>query len=296
LFALLGSAGHHFLWPGISLIFVAVMEVVIIFLLYALAEISKSEDWREAYTDSRILAEALRMMKQLGPLGVHTPLPKLPGYLEGENKQSRKTRWSVWYFRALVRQAPLRLQHPNAHDVEKLRETLLHNWIGPAPKAAKDQTQYAHHLRNAGAQGNLENRIEYYCGISFRIVLTVAFFHLALVLFHELFHEFCEDHHFILKIVSVALFSVCVGGPALLSAFHGLLSQIEAKRLHERSSSMVSLLQQHHRAIGKLDLTSDPNSAEAVWGLTTEALATASLMMDEVADWSLIYDKDIPLH
>ena len=45
------------------------------------------------------------------------------------------------------------------------------------------------------------------------------------------------------------------------------------------------------------DLGLSPDSAVAVWGLASEALITASLMMDETADWSLIYrNADIQKH
>lgn len=56
---------------------VAIAELCFILLLFGLSRTSRSEAWHTAWTDLRILAEALRPMKYLHGLGVHTTLPKL---------------------------------------------------------------------------------------------------------------------------------------------------------------------------------------------------------------------------
>ena len=85
----------------------------------------------------------------------------------------------------------------------------------------------------------------------------------------------------------VSLF-LCIGGPALIAALHGFTSQMELLRLRARSSSMARLLEERSRTLAALDL-SNPAEAGAVWGLATEALATADLIMDETAGWSMLY-------
>jgi hypothetical protein len=103
--------------------------------------------------------------------------------------------------------------------------------------------------------------------------------------------ELCLHTHYFEKLsLTLSLF-----GPALIAAFHGLASQLECKRLQRRAESMVKILAAHKERLEALDLSSQPASAQAVWGLSTEALTVASVMMDETATWSLLY-KNADIH
>ena len=269
---------------GWVMVAVAAAEVVTIVLLLALALVSKLEGWQEAYTDTRILAEALRAMKYLGPLGVHTPLPKLPAYLGRDASQTPvQELWSVWYFRALVRQAPLRLDRA-AGDARPLREVLATDWIGD-PTTPKPASQIAYHRANVVAQQALHDGGERLTGRCLAVVFVAACGHLIEMVWHAV-SEPGHGHGVVLPVVALGL---CVGGPALIAACHGLLSQIDTVRLRQRSESMDEILAEHHRALQLVGGGAGAGSAEAVWGLAVQGLAVGSLMMDETADWSLIY-------
>ena len=262
--AVFGNISHHdhtLSWVTVPM---AALEVMVIFLMFALATCSTTEAWNAAYTESRILAEALRMMKFLGPLGVHTPLPRLPYHLSGHVSLPRL--WSIWYFRALVRTAPLRLASNIAPgDLDQHRKEI--------EAAIEDQKK--HHAANRAKQECIHHGIERYSRWVFYGILVIACIHLVDALF---------EWHW-LPAVSLI---VCVGGPAYIAAVHGFASQMEVKRLSERSSSMMRLFDEHTQALKALDLKNH-REAEAVWGLTAEALVIASIMMDETADWSLLY-------
>ncbi len=58
---------------------------------------------------------------------------------------------------------------------------------------------------------------------------------------------------------------------------------------------MHNILTERSNVIRRIDTKYDPYSANTVWTLTSEALVTASLMMDETAGWSLIY-KNTDIH
>jgi hypothetical protein len=248
-------------------------ELIIIFLMYALSVCSATEDWNAAYTDTRILAEALRVMRFLGPLGVHTPIPRLPYYLRKSDTATNPDRlWSVWYFQALVRMAPLRLGPP---DLEKGR-TLV--------EETGNRYQASYHKGNSAKQHALHLMIERVVPILFALIGFCAVVH---------FLDVSLGWHITPIFVIGLLF--CVGGPALIAGLHGFASQLEISRLHLRSSSMVSLLEERSKALETLDLTTDPTGAETVWGLTTEALTTAALLMDETAGWSMLY-RDADIH
>ena len=274
LVAVLGGILYHYKVPDLILAAVAFVELLILFLMYALSVVSKVEDWHEAYTDSRILAEALRNMRFLGPLGIHTPIPRLPYYLRGERKQKQpEGMWASWYFRALVRMAPLRLRANEKRDLSAVRDHLVDEWIGK---------QIEYHKKNEVRQEQLEHDIHHLSTWLFRLVLASVVLHIADALFgwHLMF---------------VPTMLICVGGPALIAGLHGFASQIEISRLRHRSDSMVQLLEERASVLEALDLASDPAAAKSVWGLANETLVTARMMMEEAASWSMLY-KNTDIH
>jgi hypothetical protein len=259
---------HHDKFPEWSTVVAAALEILVIVLLFALAVCSRAENWKKAYTDSRILAESLRMMEHLGPLGVHTPLPRLPHFLRGgTNSPAPESLWSVWYFRALVRNAPLRLNGTPDSSAADFHGSLVENWI---------EKQILHHRGNTTKQASLHHGVEKLSNLLFGVVFLAAVVHLL---------DAIVGWHFMFAISLV----ICVGAPALIAALHGFSSQIEIARLHQRSASMEKILMERKSSIDELDLTGNPVGAEAVWGLATEALAAAAMMMDETAEWSLLY-------
>ena len=268
--AIVGALFHHAEGPAPLLVAVAIAEAIIIILMWALSTCSTRDDWHEAYTDSRTLVEALKLMEPLGPLGVHTPLPRLPHYLIGTSKHdSAESTWAIWYFRALVRMAPLRLQ-PAAHlNLADHREKELTKWIA-------SQTTY--HKNNAAKHHGIHNFIEWLGFSVFVIIFIAALIHVREACIHT------HDFHTLTVII-------CIVGPALISAIHGFASQLEVQRLQQRSRNMVRILAERLAAINGVTIPAPgtPLSAKANWGLTTEALKTASILMDETAGWSLLY-------
>ena len=305
--ALIGGICHYHEAPHLVIASIAVAEFFLIVLLFALAKVSSLEDWNEAYTDSRVLAEALRAMQYLGPLGVHLPLPRLPRHLSGDKKWP--TMWTRWYFRALVRQAPLRVDVEKAVDLQSYRAKLMKDWIGGGESGGENEnSQHAHHEKNVRAQYRLEQGIEHFGIWLFRIVVLAALLHTILACFEcaceeQKKHDCSEAHpakDVSKQVLDTTLFLLCVGGPTTLAALQGLLSQLEARRLRKRSESMIANFAQRREALRNLILT-DPDthelsdSAEAVWGLTKEAHGIAMEMVDEVSGWSLIY-KNTGIH
>lgn len=284
LLAVTGAIAHSLHAPALVLQCLAILEFVAIAVMWALSECSRIEDWSGAWTDSRILAEALRVMEFLGPMGVHTPLPRRPLSLRdatGITDQSRS--WSLWYFRALIRMAPLRFKSPLGHNLNDLRNAVLE-------QACKKQI--SHHQKNEQKQHRLHVIVEQRSFQIFMLVGACAVIHLI---------DVSLPHH----IPFFWMLSLLIGvvGPALISAMHGLASQIEVLRLQDRSEGMVTLLKERQRLLEELELISNPvvagslkrlDLAEPVWGLTTQSLVVASIMMEETAGWSMLCrDSDI---
>ncbi|MFN9719946.1 MAG: hypothetical protein ACK58L_14695 [Planctomycetota bacterium] len=267
LLAVIGGMLHYAKFTDGVLVAFAVAELLVIILMYSISEASKMEDWNMAYTESRIMAEALRMMEHLGPMGVHTPLPRLPYYLRGAKETPEPDRmWSVWYFRALVRMAPIRLHSGHIPSIADHRMSL--------EKLVEGQRTY--HEKNAARQLAIHHDIESISGLLFVLVFLCVALQLA---------DIANKGH---ALAAVGLL-VCVGAPSLIAALHGLASQIEITRLHQRSASVAALLSEQYRRIEHLDFSKSPDNAETVWGYTAEVLSTASLLMDETAGWSMLY-------
>ncbi len=140
--------------------------------------------------------------------------------------------------------------------------------------------QQGYHRRNRIKQEKLHHDIERFTTVLFVIVFGFALEHLVEAVFHR--------HGIPLAFPLL----VCVGGPALIAALHGFSFQIEVERLRQRSSSMEKLLQERIDILESLDL-SEPGNASAAWGLSREALNVAALMIDEAANWSMLYKPGI---
>jgi hypothetical protein len=174
----------------------------------------------------------------------------------------------MWYYRALVRMAPLRLQGNSPGKLEQARTDLINVAI---------RYQLNYHIPHANRQKWLHETVEHTTSLVFGLVIVCALMHLL---------EVTTGAHWApLSIVGVL---ACVGGPATIAALHGLSSQLETVRLRDRSKNMEELLEERERVLTSLDLN-DPQSVEAAWGLAAEGLNTASLLMDETAGWSLLY-------
>lgn len=301
LFALFGNLVGSWQWSNWWIVLAGGGELLALVFLFALWRASRFQDWHEAYTDARILAEALRSMKHLGPLGVHTPLPKLPPHLAdiphtGDGlplAHDPRHLWSVWYFRALVRQAPIRLDRSLLVPHDSKCDELTEKWIGsPSVKEPMLGSQMHYHREAAQRNHHVTHWIENLTAGAFILVLVATAMHF-LDLWSGVWRA-GKEHHTWEKLLHDACFIVGVGVPAALAALTGFLSQIEAIRLQKRSESMIKLLAERYRVLSSFR-TDNPNSVEARWLFPIEAAATAGLMVDETAGWALIY-KNADIH
>jgi hypothetical protein len=288
--AVLGGILHVKLGPSHVLIpIVAALELVSILLLFSLSRTSRSEAWHTAWTDLRILAEALRPMKYLHPLGVHTPLPKLAPHLTSSYTNPKQL-WSIWYFRMLVKQVPIALSTLQQQDLASHRARMVQDWIGITedPTGTGNDTiheggQLGHHQRNHRSYEATYHRLETVSLRLFLVIMSSAVLHLVYALGHWSWLHSIHD----------LLFVVCVLGPAGLAAILGFTSQLDMQRIAERSEGMQDQLRGRAQALGSIPLGTSPagmvDPALYRWSLCTEAIATAGLMVDETAGWALIY-------
>lgn len=273
-------------------------EAVLIILMWRLHKRAALDDWHEAYTDARLLAEALRMMKHLGPLGVHTPMPRLPHYLaKHPDLPLPELPWTVWYFRCLTRMAPLRLES-SVFDAEagekplpgRLKSAVVNEWL---------EGQIQHHQRNSARHEQIHHFAEKASKVLFGLVGTAAVLHLGMSVAHanssihhllsDFMRSWCLGPHVLFVALEHACELFCICGPLLIAALHGAVSQLESNRIHLRSESMHCLLREQKERIQAVHLEDEHGDSHAVWRLAEESLHAAALMIDETAGWSLLY-------
>lgn len=288
-FAICGAIGHQHHWGSFLLIGFALAELIAIIVLFALSCVSSVEDWHAVWADARVLSEALRSMKYLAPIGMHTPLPKLPQHLGGVPgaaessvaEDDPRRLWSVWYFRALVRQAPLVIPNPDFPDLASLKKVMLNAWIGEYEPLNKN-SQVRYHRDAFQNNNRTYHQIERWGLVIFALIAVSASLHL----FELLTHRIGDWSHPVCMLA-------CTLGPAILAALSGYLAQIEAVRLRSRSDATLLCLHDRRRVLGAIDVEGpEKNLVDVRWPFIVETTNTAGLMIDEAAAWSLIYKSN----
>jgi hypothetical protein len=184
------------LWSGI--------EVVALLVIVATWRIGVRKQWRERALDARLLAEQLRQLHYLRPLGRVPPLARPPvfyretGSLEGT--------WMNWHLRAIAREAGMVRARFTPEYVRACRAMVADGWLA---------SQVAYHEGNAERLETITERL--HLGTSIGVGLT-----LVAVLAHQVW----------LAIVI----------PVWAAACHGIGKQGEFQRLVDRSRAMAGLL------------------------------------------------------
>lgn len=259
---MLAVTGH--LWHASDL-YCCILEVAVVLLMAVLAAQSKWQDWHNAYTDARLLAEALRMTEFLWPLGLHTPIPKLPHYLKRhDHLRLPQQPWTVWYFRALMRMLPLHGGRATpAKNTKEMAKHLSENWIA---------SQIRHHVRNAARHGHVHHLAEGFRVVFFALAVVAVLLHAVHVLEKVVSHQEgqskapdavaqCEaEKHAKAEVEHCSwmpdsswLFFFCVCMPAAIAAVHGMASQLESSRLRLRSKSLKEMLEASKERLDALE-------------------------------------------
>lgn len=230
-------------------------------------------DWHGRALDYRFIAEYLRHMTVLAPLGRAAPLIRPAAQYRGHDPIDT---WMAWYVRALERDqgmvgfestdVPAVLRMDDAF-VETMRARLCRQWLS-------GQLQYYRAL---------EQRSEGALAV-FRGLMTLLFAVIAAgVTLHVLHVTIPLDpaswrEHALLTILVVAL-------PAFLGALHGIAVQGELEKTADRAKHMSAFLEEALE-----DMTGAPTSTGgSAAALGVRAAAAARLMLGEVLDWRIIH-------
>jgi hypothetical protein len=260
--------------------------VVAIFLLAGRAN---SERWNEKAVDYRYLAERLRSTAYLPRAGSLRALPpRIAGYTSRVSTQTIMD----WLFQAMVRQVSLEeVLSPTGQPARTRMDPAA------AATAIRDgwlANQAHYHRRNADAMHSMSNTFELTGAIMNYVVVGVVGIDIGIlagVALGWLPHGLEKFSPWLLFLAAIL--------PAAIAGLNGIGFQSECVRLADRSRQMerlLAVLASRARATiattlaGREPAAITPGSTIDVLHLAEDC---AQLMLDEVAEWSFVYAKEI---
>jgi hypothetical protein len=242
-----------------------------IFIIY---RIGRNRRWHEKWIDYRLLAEYLRQLFFLIPLGPgELSSPHLPKYLSAGDP---KGTWMYWHYLALRREIGIVGGDLTPAYLDSVRSFLDSN--------AGIRGQIDYHKNNADRLEKLDSRFRY-VGLSLFVSAFVAAF-IALVI---LWNKSQQRDVPILTEIIVGL--VATAAPAFGAALAGIRTQAEFERVKKRSHAMLQTLQHISKELAPRAKGHEIISYAALNLIVAEA---GQLMVDELLDWRIVF-KDRPL-
>jgi hypothetical protein len=244
--------------------------------------IGRSHRWHERWIDYRLLAEYLRQLFLLIPLGPgELSAPHLPKYMSAGDP---KTTWMYWHYLSLRREIGMVGGEYSHAYLDSVRSFLN------SKDGIRGQIDY--HEKNADRLEKLDSRFVGVAGALF-VLAFVAAFDAAFLKFQSFGYLLQVKLPVWLSVgwVASAIAFVATGFPALGAALAGIRSQTEFERVKKRSRAMLQALQGICKELDARDQRQEKISLAAPNLIVAEA---GQLMVDELLDWRIVF-KDRPL-
>lgn len=152
---------HNVLWPIVT-------EVLLIFLIILVTFLNKKHQWHQCWIDYRILAELLRTMKYLAPLGQVTSSFRVPAHASVDDIRSS---WVNWYFNSVVRETGLMNIKIDNQYLQAYRLLIKEGEI-------KGQSDF--HKNNKERYHRINHRLHFAGYLLFTITFVAALGHLSI--------------------------------------------------------------------------------------------------------------------
>ncbi len=227
--------------------------------------------WHERWMAYRLLAELIRQLRLLVPMGGGRPFPHVPDHLAMYGDPARS--WMYWHMRAVARDT-------NLPDTPVDRAYLL-DCLDHLADVVGSQTngQWGFHVRTGVRAHRLHHRLERASLVLFVLTFLGILVHLGLA-WPGLFPReagAAADHWLVL---------VSATAPALGAALAGINNQGEFQRLSKRSTAMADGLSRIHRDIVRLRAAEQGLRLSGVLELSE---LMGELMIQEVMDWRIMF-------
>ena len=287
---------------GEVLLSIAIVELIVLVVIFLNTHHGNSHHWNSKAVDYRYLAERLRAMYYLSPMAsLRLAPPRVARYAATALRQSVVD----WLLQAVIRQVPpdtgmsaipAQATHTRSEarvarsDVDRALAAVHDNWLA---------TQIEYHRATSHTQLRMHRWIQRWVWRLNLAVIIIVFLDLLLILARLLGWRsaWVEAGH---SYGPVLVFFAAVL-PAVVASLNSIRFQSECLRIAERSAVMVEMLegcraecgvlQARMRAARAQDGLDDPGA----W--TLEALdvgeVCAQMLSDEVAEWSVLYSRDL---
>lgn len=274
-FALL-PAGLMFRPHHLAEIFCIAGELGAIGWVLVLVYQGRRRQWHARWLDYRILAELIRHLRLVVPLGAVRPLPPIPAHRMKYGQPSAT--WMAWYVRAVERDLGL----PSAVVDREFLQTALQQLIDVL------RGQVGFHSTSSFRHQTLEHRLHRGGMILLWCTLVAGGLHFSASLF---------SWHVPLQFLAILTFC-CGCFPAFGAALAGILNQGEFARNSKRSAAMKEQLGQLLGRVEQLgvQLDREPDRPTRQFSalVASHANQTAGLLVHEVLDWRVVF-LDRPL-
>jgi hypothetical protein len=233
------------------------IELAAVTFVYALTFAISRREWHYRSVDCRYIAEQFRVLRAVYPIALTAPPPRIPAHHRHGNVAGS---WMERLLRATIRAAPMPSGRMNAESLGQERDELLKGWI---------LGQISYHYRNAQRMKCLQERSDFLVRLCVGIAAACCAMH------------FFVSNHEIAKWLTLG----AAGFPAVAAVFHSIATQGEFRRLANRSNDMCESLEKiktRFLALGDTPLLPD---------LRRLASEAAELVVEEVADWQILYRK-----
>jgi hypothetical protein len=251
----------------------AILETIILILMVGLPLRARQRAWHRKWLEYRVMAELVRELRILAPLGGARPAPRTAAHLASYGDPTRS--WMNWQIRAIAR--GLRL--PNAKVDAAYVSARCAELLAFLGSADSPHGQIGFHHRNCERMETIHQRLHRMSLILFAVTI-------AAVAANWMF-RFVDPSAPERLTAWLVLFSAFL--PALGAAFASINNQGEFARLQRRSRAMADGLASVRDRIATL-AEADHASLAAVLGLAGQV---AAMMMDENTDWRIVV-LDLP--
>lgn len=248
-------------------------ELISIVLMFGLYQLGRRRRWHERWIDYRLVAEWLRHLQFLAPVGHTVPVYLPPAHHRLDDPTNT---WVDWLFQAIVRAGSLPGARFNAEYLEAARGLMV--FRDPSRSSADPQGmlcgQVVYHRDTAQRCKRIAQCLH---GLILWVLLpSVVLAGLAHILIHGPTVE---------RIATL----VATFFPALGAAVEGILNQGEFERIERRSQAMSAQLQ---KLVVRIDGLGLPLQSARLARLAEEASET---MISESLDWRVVL-RARPLH
>jgi hypothetical protein len=251
-----------------------ILELVFLGAIFVIYEIGKRRRWHERWIDYRLLAEYLRQLFFLIPLGPgELSSPHLPKYLSAGDP---KGTWMYWHYLALRREIGIVGGELTPVYLDSVRSFLDSN------DGIRGQIDY--HKNNAERLEKLDSRFRHVGGglfVAAFVAAVIALYNLSTAASHD-----CEPTR-----AEIFFGLIATAFPAFGAALAGIRTQAEFERVKKRSHAMLQTLQRICKELAPRHEGREKISYAALNLIVAEA---GQLMVDELLDWRIVF-KDRPL-